>query len=935
MPHYAKQAADELSKIERLLTANNGSIAPIRQVFKEVLPAAQLIALEKHGVAFLDPMTHSQISPGSTRSIMVFSYNNNISHSSAFLRYSPSLATIVAAIPRMLSRRKAFLANKVFVDHKAMEQRDEREQKTLEHRDAVFENEEWYKEYVKSQGTETNKILLRVRVAKGVKHKQIASAAKALAAAEGASKATVSEALKMLDKCVPAEASQQQMLDKRKEDEDMAFDGNDVLAAADLDRFVDVGDDIGGSKEEVDITPGSLCWLSAMPSAALPIIPRHVLAEMGIGNVGHNILQAALAMNGHQIAQSDVSAYQNLSARPYLANHLWTEMSNYYTPLQDDTNAALNMGLLASCERVNGLINIPIPSPLCPLECLVLEVDRGTALVEVKMPVELADQWFSTDISDRSCCKTLPLPQSDDVAEVIGMAKHHIMTQTRWPLKSPKDTNWLLVAGPQVLMSQRTLTALRTIATEKFTGSDAVRHIICRMEGLPLLDPDAPVRALKRVLGLNSSGYHVPGQGCEEVLEQLQRHAQGNMVLAAIGAPTAEDYHVKRKYVPNGAEAQWKHLRSLVMNPRVLEPIAEQLRADEVGGFARLSSLIEPSARLERNAPDVRMDQILCARIRKLEFEKDSYMITDDIPQTREDEQSKENEENDISQTEGDEDDDKNEEDEYEEYDEDDEYEEYDEDDEYEDDEEDDGSLTEEDEEDQEYGLWQTYEDEDEDEFQSKDDEEDVVSQTDADDVESAVPLTKTGRFYFRRMIPGTEIDTASIAPYRLHSASSCAFVTRTTNALLTKQIRMSSFTYQDDINEFLKPYKAANEPPKLNAMEDRSTSTKEQPHVHPQANHTSSASQSDIYKLLQASKRFLDESATLQYDSPLETCKKMLAEIATPQTNVKDDRFPTDSFPTEEQRCMHPQANHNPLSHGELELAKRILDQVCCNYPM
>ena len=768
MPDFGANAAKKLSNLEDLLQSNKDSITSIHQLFKDALPVTQLRAVEKLRVSFLDPMTRSQTIPGSNRPIAVFSYDNNTSHSSAFMRYSPSLATVVAAIPKMLSARKAFLAHRVTVDDKAMEQRDQRAEKTLERRAAVFRNEPWYKDYVKAHApqADTEKVLLRVRVAKGVKHKQIMAAAKALAAAEGAGPETMTKALEMLDNCVPIELGQQHALEQHKEDADMAYDPDAVLDAADLARFVDLTDDIGGAREEVDITPGSVCWLSAMPSAALPVIPRRVLAEMGVGNVGHNIVQAALAMSGHKIALSDVSNYQGLTARPYLVNHLWTSPSKAFNTLEDNAATPTDWSMLNSCGKIGNQLNVPIPSPLCPLEGLVLEVDRGTALVEVSMPIELAEQWFPKKNAKLTYCKSWPLPKSNDAAKVIGLAKHHIMTQTGWPLTAPAHVNWLLVAGPQLLMSQRTLTALGTFASEKFTGSDAVRHIICRMEGLPLLDPYAPVRALKRVLGLDDSGKYIPGRGCRDVLLQLQRNPQGNALLTAIGAPTAEDHVAKEPSMVNkqpspvdDPEAQWKRLRGLVLNPRVMQCIAPRLLADEVVCFAKLSTLLDPDARLERTIPEVQIDRILCTRLRELEFKKDSFMSSDNVSH--------------------------------------------------------------------------------------------------ADDVEEAVAVTTAGRFYFRRILP--IYNTKPLATYMWHSKSPCSFNTRTTNALLTKHIRVSSFTYQAEIDKLVRDYKAA-----------------------------------------------------------------MTADASAASTTID-----ANAFPMETERSMHPQANHNPLSHGELTLAKRILDQV------
>jgi len=732
-------------------------------MLKNYLRSGKLSGFASHSVCFSDVLSPDKIAENSQRSIAVFTYEDGVSHSSAFLRYAPSLATIISALPRMISRRKAFLSSSITVDEKAMLRRDMREENNKKRQRDRYGADPWYKKLQAKQAAadeaEDNdlvRVLLRVQCSNQVRPRQLTQAAERIALAEGVSGATLKEAMAELDACMPEPIQQNSVTEAA----DMAADGSEVLGEEDLARFVDVGDDVGGSRQEVDITPGCLCWISAVPSKSLPIIPSYVLAEQGVGNIGHNLVQASLAANGHRIAMKDVTQYRELSARAFLSNHFWTPMKNHISNLGNGSQQ-FSSALTEQLGQVEDCINIPIPTPLCPLEGLVLEVDKKSALVEVKMPLPLAHQWFPAVHGGRSpsCRPAMLATDCDDVVEVTAMAKHHIVAQTKWPLRPPENVTWMLVAGPQDLMHKRITKALETLTTKAFTGSDAVRHAICRMDGLPLMDPFASARALKRILGLNSRGYYVPGKGEQNVLERLRGSDVGNKLLAAIGAPLAEGVSVPTRFSePLQGQHQWMRLHRLAMESRPLMILKPHLRANEVGCFATQTTLLDPVARLERNEIQVTLDKILCERLRHLEFERESYMPTDDVNG------------------------DKN------------------------------------------------------------------------TDVEEIVPVSKAGRFYFRRQyVAPNQVSTAP-DQYVWHSTATNAPNTRITHETLSKCLQVSSFTYQKCINRLLAAYQGA------------------------------------------------------------------------PPQKCGDGGL---DYPTESQRVMHPQANHNPLSVQELSLAQQILEKV------
>lgn len=729
MPRRAQDTEVMISTIKQVLEQSTDPLNDTRRLLKNALPTNTLNKVETFDVFFQDPTTKRKIVEGSKRSIGMFSYDNGMSHSTAFLRYAPRFATIISALPKMISRRKAYVAPEVTV----------------------------IATYPAEKGSGLVNVILRVAGAQRVETRMLSEAARQIAKAELAGKEELEAAMAKLDACMPKHVEQTE----ETEADTTSLYGEHALAGTDLARFIDVPDDIGGSKQEVDISPGSICWLSAIPSASLPIIPRHLLAEQGIGNVGHNLVQASLAANNHQIALEDVCSYHGLSARPYLVNQLWTQMKGHKSNLVDNGSRDFGPKMLDMYGKIDGKINIPIPTPLCPLEGIMLSVQKDYAKIEVKMPLALARQWFPDTPTPLLASHPVPLATNcNDVVQVTALAKHHILAQSQWPLSTPPQTNWMLVAGPQQLMHNRLMKALNTMTSANFLGSDAVRHIICRMDGLPIMDPYAPARALQRVLGLSDQGYYVPEKSNMAVIEQLQETTQGNMLLAAIKAPTRAGFIAPETVTQElDATHHWMRLRRLTMTPLALRVIAAYLRANEVGCFARLSTLVEPTSRLERTQGDVDMDKTLRKRLRKLEFEKDSYMPTDD------------------------------------------------------------------------------------------------VSGDQNTDVEEIVPVSKAGRFYFRRMHIADPTMATKPADYQWQSSATVLPASRVNQAALIGDPANWKKTFQT----FYSYYKHA-----------------------PQ-------------NLSFAQKSFV--------------------------------------FPKEQQRAMHPQANHNPLPREELLLAKQILEQVRCGF--
>ena len=579
-----KQLARDKVKKEQMLLAIGSSMNPdlSPETLQRLgcppmnLPVCNTTTL--HRVYFKDCFLKNTILRSSLRNILIFNSTVPItcSFSSAFLRFAPSMHTLNSVMVDMLARNTAVLTNRIDIDFETEGQ----------YREALGSND--YGRELELERSTYVPVFLRLTLCSDLETDDFCDSFKAQdKEKKDAKKDKKDKATKTVPNTIEEDAETTyasgidfSALKKKKgakgskappaasepappasiDSYDFSFDEDES------NSYID-GEEIGKDHSSRDgLIPGNIVWLSAVPNDALHSIPRHILAEMSYVNVGHNLVQAVLQRNGMVVNQGDISSYAGLTQRPYLMNHFWTQHVPYDPLHPAPPITCIDDVLLENCGRRHGQWhNLPIPMPLCPLEAIVHKVtdriesipddapgslrklQRKDVVLMVNMPADLAEQWFGNSAKEDVYNGTVPcnsfampvdLPQNENGVALdyaIGQAKQHVVAQSKWPIQPPPGTQWIIMKGPNKLINDRVKLAVNNIATSRYDGPDSVRHVICRMEGLPLMDPDSARKPIKRVLGLDASGKHVPGTGSATVLRELARSQHGRNLLDTIG----------------------------------------------------------------------------------------------------------------------------------------------------------------------------------------------------------------------------------------------------------------------------------------------------------------------------------------------------------------------------------------------------------------